>query len=162
MTKPEAYAIGPGDLLDIRVYNETSISGRARVRSDGKVTIALVGDVVAAGKTPDALAREVQTKLQKFLQTPAVSIAVEESRPLTVTVMGEVGKPGVFTMSQNSGVLQAIASAGGFSEYADDDGIFVVRRRPDMRIRFTYDGLRENSGGAADFVLKDGDLVTVE
>jgi polysaccharide export outer membrane protein len=76
--------------------------------------------------------------------------------------MGEVGKPGVFTLSPNSGVLQAIASAGGFSEYADDDRIYVVRRSPELRVRFTYDALQDNAGGAADFVLKNGDLVTVE
>jgi len=162
MTRPAAYAIDEGDLLDIRVYNEPSISGRARVRSDGKVTIALIGDVEARGKTPNELAREVQARLQKFLQTPSVSIAIEETRPLTVTVMGEVGKPGVFTLSPNSGVLQALASAGGFSEYADDDSIYVVRRSPELRIRFTYEGLRDNAGGAADFVLKNGDLVMVE
>jgi polysaccharide biosynthesis/export protein len=160
--KAPAYAIGEGDLLDIRVYNEPSISGRARVRSDGKVTVALIGDVEARGKTPAVLAREVQTKLQKFMQTPSVSIAIEESRPLNVTVMGEVGKPGVFTLAPNSGVLQAIASAGGFSEYADDDRIYVVRRTPGLRVRFTYDGLRDNAGGAADFTLKNGDLVMVE
>lgn len=159
---PSPYAIGEGDLLDIRVYNEPTISGRARVRSDGKVTVALIGDVEARGKTPGVLAQEVQQRLQKFLQTPSVSVAIEESRPLTVTVLGEVGKPGVFTLAPNSGVLQAIASAGGFSEYADDDQIYVVRRSPALRVRFTYDGLRDNAGGAADFVLKNGDLVTVE
>ncbi|HVJ18795.1 MAG TPA: polysaccharide biosynthesis/export family protein [Polyangiaceae bacterium] len=162
VTRPSAYAIDEGDLLDIRVYNEPAISGRARVRSDGKVTVALVGDVDARGKTPNELAREVQQRLQKFLQTPSVSIAIEEIRPLTITVMGEVGKPGVFTLNPNSGVLQAIASAGGFSEYADDDRIYVVRRSPGLRVRFSYEGLRDNAGGAADFVLKNGDLVTVE
>src|SRR5688572_5994910 len=70
LTRPAPYAIDEGDLLDIRVYNEPSISGRARVRSDGKVTIALIGDIEARGKTPNALAREVQSRLQKFLQTP--------------------------------------------------------------------------------------------
>ena len=162
VTRPSAYAIDEGDLLDIRVYNEPAISGRARVRSDGKVTVALVGDVDARGKTPNELAREVQQRLQKFLQTPSVSIAIEEIRPLTITVMGEVGKPGVFTLNPNSGVLQAIASAGGFSEYADDDRIYVVRRSPGLRVRFSYEALRDNAGGAADFVLKNGDLVTVE
>ncbi len=154
--------IGEGDLLDIRVYNEPSISGRARVRSDGQVTIALIGDVKANGKTPIALAREVQQRLQKFLTSPSVSIAVEESRPLSVTVMGEVGHPGVYTLAPNSGVLQALAVAGGFGEYADDDYIFVVRRHPELRIRFTYDALRDNERSSADFVLRDGDLVTVE
>jgi polysaccharide biosynthesis/export protein len=162
VTRAAGYAIGEGDLLDVRVYNEPSISGRARVRADGRITVALIGDVQASGKTPNVLASEVQQRLQKFLQTPSVSIAIEESRPLQVTVMGEVGKPGVFTLAPNSGVLEAIASAGGFSEYADDDQIFVVRRSPALRVRFTYDGLRDNAGGAADFVLKNGDLVTVE
>ncbi|HEV8246214.1 MAG TPA: polysaccharide biosynthesis/export family protein, partial [Polyangiaceae bacterium] len=159
---PAAYTIDEGDLLDVRVYNEPTISGHARVRGDGKVTIALIGDVDARGKTPAKLAQEVQQRLQKFLTAPSVSIAVEESRPLTITVLGEVTHPGVYTLAPNAGVLQAIASAGGFSMYADDDEIFVVRRAPELRIRFTYDSLTDNERNAADFVLKNGDLVTVE
>jgi polysaccharide export outer membrane protein len=156
------YVVREGDLLDIRVYNEPTISTRARVRGDGKITVSLIGDVDAVGKTPGALGQEIQARLQTFLNAPSVTVAVDEQQPLSVTVMGEVAHSGIFTLPPNSGVLQALASAGGLGEYADDESIYVVRKSPPQRIRFTYAGLIENKGRAAEFALRNGDLITVE
>jgi polysaccharide export outer membrane protein len=156
------YVVREGDLLDIRVYNEPTISTRARVRGDGKITVSLIGDVDAVGKTPGVLGKEIQSRLQTFLNAPSVTVAVDEQQPLSVTVMGEVAHSGIFTLPPNAGVLQAIASAGGLGEYADDESIYVVRKSPAQRIRFTYSGLVENKGRAADFALRNGDLITVE
>ncbi len=156
------YVVREGDLLDIRVYNEATISTRARVRGDGKITVSLIGDVDAVGKTPAALSKEIQGRLQTFLNAPSVTVAVDEQQPLSVTVMGEVAHSGIFTLPPNAGVLQALASAGGLGEYADDESIYVVRKSPAQRIRFTYTGLVENKGRAAEFALRNGDLITVE
>jgi polysaccharide biosynthesis/export protein len=156
------YVIEEGEVLDIRVYNEERLSARTRVRADGKIALTLLGEVEARGKTPSALSRELSQRLQKYLQAPVVVVGVEDVRPLTVTVVGEVTNPGVFTLGKNSGVLQALASAGGFTDFADQDSIFVLRKQPMMRVKFTYRALSHNDVKAVGFALLDGDVVTVE
>lgn len=158
-----AYQISDGDLLDIHVFNEERLSGRLRVRTDGRITLPLLGDVEARGKTPMALAAELQTRLQQFIKEPTVTIGIEEAHPIEVTVLGEVAHQGVFQLPQRSTVLEALATAGGFTEDADRDSIFVVRMQPPLRVRFTYRFLLSpNSGAAALFPLQGGDVVTVE
>lgn len=156
------YLIDVGDLLDVRVYNDDHASGQVRVRADGNITVTLLGDVQARGKTPSGLAQEIEARLQKYINSPHVTIAVSESRPLEVSVLGEIAHPGMFALAKGSGVLQALASAGGFTEYANPDRIYVVRRDPPLKVRFSYDALTSNQGNAARFVLKSGDVVTVE
>jgi polysaccharide biosynthesis/export protein len=159
--RPE-YIIDFNDPLDVRVYNEERLSGRARVRSDGRITLPLVGEVVAVGKTPTNLALDIQQRLQKYLNAPTVTVAVEEVRPVNVAVLGEVTHPGVFTVTPGSGVLQALALAGGFTDFADRDTIFVVRTSQRTKIRFTLQALLAHDGKAASFALVNGDVVSVE
>jgi len=156
------YVIGPGDLLDIKVRNDDRVSTKARVRQDGQVTLSMVGDIEARGRTPARLAYEISLRLRPYIKEPGVTVSVEEAVPMTITVVGEVARPGVFTMSASSGVLQALANAGGLTEYADRDEIFVIRKNPALRIRFTYEALTQNDASATGFVLVNGDVVTVE
>lgn len=158
----ESYVIGVGDLLDVRVYNDVNASAQVRVRADGKVTITLLGDVEARGKSPGVLAHEIEDRLQKYINSPHVTIGIVESKPLAVSVLGEIAHPGMFTLQPGDGVLQALASAGGFTEFADHGRIYVVRRSPPLKVRFSYDALTANQGNAARFVLRSGDVVTVE
>ena len=157
-----SYVIGVGDLLDVRVYKDDSMSARARVREDGKITLSLIGEIVAAGHTPPDLARDIATRLRNFVNAPIVTVAVEERHPVNVSVLGEVTRPGVFPVTSGAGVLQALALAGGLTEFADRDEIFVIRKNPPLRVRFTYDALTRNDSRAAAFVLANGDAVTVE
>jgi polysaccharide biosynthesis/export protein len=156
------YRIDCGDLLDIRVFGEERVSGRARVRMDGGITLALVGDVAARGKTPYELSRELEHRLLTFMTSPSVTIGIEETHPALVTVLGEVAHPGVYPLALSSGVLQALASAGGLTENADDDQIYVVRKTLPTRVRFTYRALKDNEPSAVRFTLQTGDVVTVE
>ncbi|HVP60708.1 MAG TPA: polysaccharide biosynthesis/export family protein [Myxococcaceae bacterium] len=157
------YVIQPGDVLQIRVFNQPDMSARARVREDGKVSIPFLNDVVAAGTPPTALAQTLQQRLKEFMNAPVVTISLEEARPFSVAVMGEVTKPGVYPVPQNSGVMQALAAAGGFTQYASRDKIFVLRETPTRaRIRFTYEDLGQVQGKAATFRLRAGDTVLVE
>jgi len=164
----EEYVIAPGDLLNIRVWNQDAVSGRARVRTDGKISLPFLNDVEAAGSQPTALARRIQTRLKDFIVNPVVTVSLEETRPVQVSVLGEVTRPGLYTMETNAGVLNALAAAGGMTPYATKDRIFVLRRglgtdgsRP-TRIRFTYDALSQAQGHAALFRLKADDVVVVE
>lgn len=163
---PREYVIGVGDVISVRVFQHEDMSARVRVRADGYVALPLVNEVLASGKTPSALTAELTLRLKAFVNTPAVTIILEETRPLTVSVIGEVARAGVQTLEPGAGVLQALAAAGGLNDFAHRDGIFVLRRVPQenqpMRIRFTWRALVEGSGRAAGFLLQAGDVVVAE
>jgi polysaccharide biosynthesis/export protein len=162
-TAPREYVIGVGDVLNIQVYNEAQASGRMRVRSDGRVTLLFVNDVDAAGKTPVQLARDIETSLKKFIVNPTVTVVVEDSTPLTISVLGEVSKPGPQSLQRDTGVADALAAAGGLTAFAHKDRIFVVRTVPEpVRIHFTWDALTKGVGRAPLFRLRAGDVVVVE
>jgi polysaccharide export outer membrane protein len=161
-TTPGEYVIGVGDMLNILVYNDTQVSGKMRVRSDGRISLALLNDVVAAGKTPAALAADIETGLKKFILNPQVTVSLEDVT-LMISVLGEVTKPGPQPLLRESGVADALAAAGGLSAFAHKDRIFVIRARPQpVRIHFTYDALTKGIGHAPSFRLRAGDVVVVE
>lgn len=158
------YQLSPGDVIQVRVFNQDQLTTRAKVRADGKVSLPLVNDVPAAGVTPVALAGELQTRLKEFVKAPLVTVSVEESRPAVVYVTGEVAKPAPYPIESCSGVLQAIVNAGGLTVNASSDRIFVLRQahpKP-QRIRFTYDDLIRLRGRAPTFQLRPDDVVVVE
>jgi polysaccharide biosynthesis/export protein len=157
------YVIAAGDVLSIQVWEQPQMSGRMRVRADGRITIPLINEVVAAGKTPSKLSADLEASLKSVVLNPKVSVGVEESRPLTISVLGEVVKPGTQPFERDSGVAQALAAAGGLNNFAHKDRIFVVRTTPKpVRIHFTYEALTQNVGGASTFKLRPGDVIIVE
>jgi polysaccharide biosynthesis/export protein len=157
------YVIGVGDMIVIQVWDQEKMSGRMRVRSDGRISLPFVNDIEAAGKTPGKLAADLETGLKSVVLNPKVTVVVEESRPLTISVLGEVAKPGTQTLERDYGVAQALAAAGGLTSFAKKDRIFVVRSTPKPhRVHFTYDALTRTVGAAAKFRLKAGDVVVVE
>ena len=157
------YVIGIGDMLSVQVYEQPQMSGKMRVRSDGRITLPFVNDVVADGKTPEKLAAELEAGLKSVMLNPRVTVVVDESRPLTISVLGEVAKPGTQTFERGSGVAQALAAAGGLTSFAHKDRIFVQRGSPKpVRIHFTYDALTRKVGTAALFQLRAGDVIIVE
>src|SRR5215813_5095930 len=157
------YVIQTGDILQVRVFNQPDMSARVRVREDGKVSIPFLNDVTAVGLTPNALAQQIQTRLKEFINAPVVTISLEETRPFSISVIGEVTKAGVYALPPGAGVLQALAAAGGLTQYASRDKIFVVRDTPTRaRIRFEFEQLTQAEGKAATFRLRLGDIVVVE
>jgi len=158
----DAYVIAPGDLLSVRVYNQENLSTHARVRSDGKIAMPLVGEVVVRGRPPAVVSRELEARLKEFMVSPTVTITVEETAPTSVTVLGQVVHPGIYTVDATSGVLQALAVAGGFNDYASRGSIYLVRRSTAQRIRFTFSNLTHLEDREAMFTLRTGDVVVVE
>ena len=157
------YTIGPGDLLGVQVWDQDKMSARTRVRTDGRISLPFLNDVVAAGKGPVQLATEIQEGLKAIILTPRVTVTVEETQPLNISILGEVAKPGLHTLEVGAGVAQALASAGGLSQYAKKDRIFVLRPGPKQaRIRFTYEAVTRNQGRAPLFRLRSGDVLVVE
>jgi polysaccharide export outer membrane protein len=158
----DGYVISAGDLLNVRVYNQENLSTHARVRSDGKIAMPLIGEVEVRGKPPAVVSRELEVKLKEFMVSPTVMIAVEETPPTSVTVLGQVVHPGIYTVDSTSGVLQALAVAGGFNDYASRGSIYVMRRSPAQRVRFTFADLTHVEGPSATFRIRTGDVVVVE
>jgi polysaccharide biosynthesis/export protein len=156
------YVIGVGDMLNVQVYNDTQVSGRMRVRSDGRISLPFVNDLVAAGKTPVKLAADIEAALKTFILSPQVTVAVEDATPM-ISVLGEVVKPGPQALQHETGVADALAAAGGLTAFAHKDRIFVVRSTPTpTRIHFTYEALTKGIGKAPLFRLRAGDVVVVE
>jgi polysaccharide export outer membrane protein len=157
------YVIGIGDAISIRVYEQEGLSGDVKIRSDGKIAIPLVGEIVVAGKRPLELSRELEVALKQFVVSPRVTVNVASSQPVSVTVVGEVGKIGVLTLEPPSRLVDAIAQSGGLNDYADKDRIFVLRQFPTYRrIRFKWAAVLRNEGGAAQFPLRTGDVIVIE
>jgi polysaccharide export outer membrane protein len=160
---PKDYIIAPGDQIMVRVYNQDTLTTKVRVRADGKITVPLLNDVQASGNTLAGLADLIQVRLKDFIKTPLVTVSLEEPRLFEIYVVGEVARTGRYALDPNSTVLQAIAAAGGLTELAGRDRIYVVRQDPGpVRIRFRYDSLTHLQGNAAEFRLKVGDTVVVE
>lgn len=158
----EDYVIASGDVLSVRVFNQENMSTRARVRSDGKIAVPFLGDVAVRGQTPSKVSKALEAQFKAYVVSPVVTVTVEEMQPTSVSVLGEVTRPGIYTVDASSGVLQALAAAGGLTEYASRSSIYVVRRDPAQHIRFTFGGLTTAASHAATFRLRMGDVVVVE
>ncbi len=159
------YLIAAGDQLNIRVYDQDAISTRSRVGPDGTIAIPLIGEIMAQGQRPAALARQIEARLKPFIVAPSVAITVEEAQSVKISVVGEVAHPGVFVINPGAGVVQALALAGGITEFADRDSIYVLRAhaaKGPLRIRLTYAGLTRGLGRAPAFPLQAGDTVVAE
>lgn len=161
---PGEYVIGIGDGVSVQVYAQEALATHAKVRTDGRIALPLIGEVVAAGKHPSELAREVETRVAQYVQQPHVTVNIDDVQPVVVSFLGEMTRVGTLTLDRSSTtLLQAIAQAGGPTDFADRSRIFVLRKAPEFRrIRFTYDDLVENRGGAALFPLRTGDVIVVE
>jgi polysaccharide export outer membrane protein len=161
--QPGEYLIDTGDLLDVRVLaHEDMTVLKQKVRADGRISIPIVGDVEARGKRPGALRAEIEARLKDYFVSPSVTISVEEA-PKTITCLGEVGKPGAYPLEPGAGLARALALAGGLTDFASRDRIFVIRQKPmPTRIRFTYAWVLRDEGRAAAFPLRPGDLIVVE
>jgi polysaccharide export outer membrane protein len=168
-TSDEGFVLSPGDVVSVRVWAQENLSSRVKVRADGMISLPFLDDVEAAGMPPSVLAHRLQVKLKSFLVNPVVTVALEEARAVEVSVVGEVTRPGVYRVDQGSGVLKALAAAGGLGPFAHRDRIYVLREgywadRPKapVRIRFTYEALAAAHGKAATFKLVPADVVVVE
>lgn len=135
------YVIGESDILAINVWHEAELSREVPVRSDGKISLPLIGDLEAAGKTAQQLKDIIATKLKSFLENPEVTVIVKEARSQYFTVIGQVIKPGQFPLGQRLTVLDGLAMSGGFKDFAKPGKIYVLRTHRDgsnERLPFDY------------------------
>jgi polysaccharide export outer membrane protein len=157
------YVIGIGDTVSIRVYEQEGLAIDAKIRTDGKIALPLVGEIAVAGKRPLELSRELEVALKQFVVSPRVTVNVTAPQPISVTVVGEVGHIGVLTLEPPARLVEAMAQSGGVGEFGDKSKIFVLRQFPTYkRIRFTWDAIMRNEDNAAQFPLRTGDVIVVE
>jgi polysaccharide export outer membrane protein len=160
---PDPYRIAAGDSLSILVWNQSKLSGDVRVRTDGQVTLPLIGDVAVGGLTPTGAASQVQHRLDGLVVDPKVTVSIRESATPTFSVVGEIKTSGSYPLNGPTTLLQAIAAAGGLTEFSNRDRIFVIRKGPEIkRIRFTYEKLSRVDGRGILFQLREGDIVVIE
>jgi polysaccharide export outer membrane protein len=157
------YIIGPEDVLKIDVWKEPEMSGTIPVRPDGKISLALVGDVQAAGFTPTQLTADLTTRLKKYLEDPRVTVTVNSVQSQRVFILGQVGRPGAYPLLPDMTVLQALSTAGGLSQYAAADKIYVLRNDggKQSKIAFQYKQVIKGNKPEQNIVLKSGDTIVV-
>jgi polysaccharide biosynthesis/export protein len=155
------YRLGAGDKLRIEVYKDPQLSQSLQIRPDGKITMPLIGDVAAVGLTPLELRDRLSTMLKDYVTNPVVTVIVQEAVASNVYVMGEVNKPGPLALSGPMTVLQALAMAGGFKDFANTKDIRVLRRTATGvdTIRFNYREAMKGSGKP--IYLRSGDTIIV-
>jgi polysaccharide biosynthesis/export protein len=158
------YVIGPDDVLAVNVWKEDEISRQVPVRPDGKVSLPLIGDVQAAGLTPLELQQSIRGRLAAYLVNPTVTIMIQEARSHRFNVVGEVEHPGSFVLGRPLTVLDGLAMAGGFRDFAKTSGIYVLRLNPDgshQRIPFNYKQVISGRNLQQNIALRPGDTVVV-
>lgn len=156
------YIIGSDDSLAITVWKEPSLSGTVPVRPDGMISLALVGDLPAAGRTPMQLASDITVKLKKYIQDPNVSVVVMADSSQRIFLVGEVGHVGPVPMTPGMTPLQAIASGGGLSAFANSKKIYILRNEggKQQKIPFNYKQALKGEN-TQDVTLKPGDTIVV-
>lgn len=158
------YLIGDDDDLEIDVWKEPELSKHVPVRSDGRISLPLVGELQAAGKTPIQLEDEITSRLRNFITEPAVTVMVVKINSLKFNVMGEVTKPGSYALSTTTTIVDAIATAGGFRDFAKKRGIYVLHQNTDgteSRLAFNYTTFIKGRNPKQNIRLQPGDTVVV-
>jgi polysaccharide export outer membrane protein len=157
------YLVGPGDVLQIFVWKEPELSRDVTVRLDGRMTLPLLGDVEAAGRTPQVLGDELTKSLGRFLEAPRVSVGVSQANSSRFYVVGQVGKPGEFPLSGRTTFLQALAVAGGFKDFAKTDAILIVRQERGGQnvIPVNYKKIEDGRDIGQNILLRPGDTIVV-
>jgi len=159
------YIIGPEDILDITVWKNAELSKTVTVRPDGRISLPLIGDVVAVGRTADQLANAISGKLKEYKENPQVSIIVSQVNSYVIYVLGEVARPGKFPLKSKTTILQAITIAGGFLPAAARNKLVVFRfgenGEKDEKIRASYDDIVLRDGAGQNITLKPGDTLVV-
>ena len=161
----DSFVIGNDDILAINVWKEPDVSRPAvPVRSDGKISLPLVGEVQAAGRTPLKLEQEIATKLKNYIAEPEVTVMVQQINSQKFNILGMVNRPGSYPISNSATVLDAIALAGGFKDFAKQKAIYVLRQNPDgtqARLAFNYKEVVKGKNPAQNIKLQPRDTIVV-
>ena len=157
--EPNTYLVGPLDILYVKVFRDNDFSGQYLVRTDGRITLPLIGDMQAAGLTPVRLASQIKQALSEYMVKPDVNVMVYQVNSKTITVAGEVNRPGRFPLLITTRVFDAINEAGGFKDFANKTDITIIRGA--QRMKFNYEDVRKGKKLEQNIELQNGDTVYV-
>jgi polysaccharide biosynthesis/export protein len=160
----DTYIIGDDDVLSINVWKEQDLTRAVPVRSDGRISLPLVGEMQAAGRTPAQLEEDLKAALRGFITDPQVTVIVQEINSRKFNVLGQVNKPGSYPLTADTTIVDAIALAGGFRDFAKKKGIYVVRQGPngaEIRMAFNYQNFIKGKDTARNIQLKPHDTIVV-
>jgi polysaccharide export outer membrane protein len=158
------YVIGNDDILVVNVWKEPDISRSVPVRSDGNISLPLVGEVQAAGHTPHQLEADISDKLKNYISEPEVTVIVQEIRSQKFNVLGMVTRPGTYPLTNSMTVLDAIALAGGFRDFAKQKSIYILRENPDgtkARLDFNYKDVVKGKNSQQNVKLQPRDSIVI-
>jgi polysaccharide export outer membrane protein len=155
-----AYLVGPADVLRVNVWREPELTVDVTVRLDGMITLPLLGDVPAAGRAPSQIANSIAQGIERFIEKAQVSVGVAQATSARVYVVGRITRPGEFPLSGRMTVLQALALAGGLSEYAKSDSIAIVREDQTV-IPVNYKRIVDGKDMSQNAFLAAGDTIVV-
>jgi polysaccharide biosynthesis/export protein len=160
----DAYVIGANDVLSVNVWKEPDISRSVPVRSDGKISLPLVGELQASGQTPRQLESEITKRLQSYISEPEVTVIVTDSKSQKINILGMISRPGAYLLTSSTTVLDAIAMAGGFKDFAKQKSIYILRRAPDgteKKISFNYKDVIKGKNPEQNIRMQAGDTIVV-
>jgi polysaccharide export outer membrane protein len=159
----DTYIIGDDDVLSIDVWKEPEVSRTVPVRSDGKISLPLAGEVQASGMTPLQLEKLLAAKLQSFISEPEVTVIVTQIKSQKYNVLGMVSKPGSYPLTNSVTVLDAIALAGGFRDFAKQKSIYILRENTsgESRLPFNYKDVIKGKNSAQNIKIQPGDTIVV-
>ncbi len=156
------YIIGVEDILAVSVWKDQELTRNLPVRPDGYITMPLIGDVMANGRTSAAVRDEITERLLRYMNAPVVTVTVQEIRSRKINVVGEIMKPGAFPLTDSMTVIDAIAMAGGFKEFAKQSKVYILRRTPDGTTkRLPYNYKQAIRGGKEILALQTHDTIVV-
>lgn len=160
----DTFVIGNDDVLSISVWKEPEISRSIPVRSDGKISLPLVGELQAAGRTPLKLEQDIAARLKNYIAEPEVTVIVQQINSQKFNILGQVSRPGSYPLTNSMTVLDAIAIAGGFRDFAKQKSIYILRQNPDgtqSRLPFNYKEVLKGSNLAQNVTLQPRDTIVV-
>ena len=160
----DEFVIGPGDVLAINVWKEAEISKVVPVRSDGRISLPLIGELQSGGLTPRQLEAEIIKGLKDYVAEPSVTVVVQEIHSQNVNVLGMVNRPGSYPLTKTMTVVDAVATAGGFRDFAKQKSIYVLRRNPEgtqTRLAFNYKDVIKGVNPTQNVKLQPGDTIVV-
>lgn len=158
------FVLGTEDMLSINVWHEAELSRTVQVRPDGKVSLPLVGEVVASGLTPAQLQEKLTKELEAYISHPEVTVIVQEVRSQKINIVGQVNRPGTFPLVKPMTVLDALAQAGGFGTFAKQKDIYVLRTLPNgshVRLPFNYRKVIKGQNVEQNIELEPHDTIVV-
>lgn len=157
------YAIGKGDVLEISVWREPMLSGETVVRNDGMISLALAGDIQAAGRTTMDVKEEIQTRLRQFIGEPVVTVMLKTAASQKFYVIGEVRTPGEYDLIKDMTAVQGIARAGGFTEWAKKDEIIILRKEGGIenKIPVNFKEIVKGRSVSQNIMLRANDTIVV-